>query len=222
MGSNKWVSVAFGAVLGATAMASAYADAGKELLLSGPVEQIDRGGDTVTVLGQKFKAPADQLSLGQVVNVYGQLTSDGSITDPVVQGTNRFGTNGDPVFLKGVVTNSDAALGRVGVDGLTIDYTAELANADFTMPSVGDVIAVSGTEPAAKGLLMAAAAGLAAYGPGATGNALAAPAGVATSGAEAAGMTGSRDMTGSRTEIAGMTGSRAGVRAAEAGMTGSR
>ncbi len=198
-------------------------------MLSGPVEQLDQGTGTVTVLGQKFKATTDQLTVGEVVDVYGQIAGDGAITDSLVQGTQKFGTNGDAVFLKGAVTGSDPLLGRIEIDGVTIDYTAELGNADFSMPSVGDVVAVAGTQPATKGVLVASTTGPAAYAAGAPESGLAAPAGLTSSGSKVSGMPGSGStagMTGSGALTAGMTGSggtagMTGSGAKTAGMTGS-
>ena len=156
-------SIVIGTLASVAGLMSAYAGSGRELIFSAPIEQVDRGADTVTVLGQSFHAEAGQLNVGEIVNVYGVLAKDGSITDAVVQGTDAFGANGDPIFLKGVVTDTDAALGHATVDGMTVDYTGELANADFANPSVGDVIAVSGLQPATKGVLVATATGNDAY-----------------------------------------------------------
>jgi Domain of unknown function (DUF5666) len=216
MRSKTGALVALTAALGAAAGVCAYADGGRELLLSGPIEQLDRGTGTVTVLGQKFKAETDQLTVGEVVNVYGQIASDGAITDSLVQGTQKFGTNGDAVFLKGVVTGSDPSLGRLEIDGITIDYTAELGNADFSMPAVGDVVAVAGTQPAAKGVLVVSTAGSAAYAVGIPAGSWSAPSLAMTGGdSKVSGTTGN----GSAASMFGMTGS--GSAASMFGMTGS-
>jgi hypothetical protein len=147
---------------------TAFASSDRELLLSAPIEQLDRSADTVTVLGQKFHAQAGQLSVGEVVHVYGVLAKDGSIGDTLVQGTDAYAANGDAVFVKGVVTNIDTLLGRAEVNGMTIDYTPQLANAGFVAPSIGDVIAVAASQPLSKGVLMAYAAGMDAYAVGTT------------------------------------------------------
>jgi len=215
MRTKKAVFVALSAALGAAVGASAYADGGRELLLSGPIEQLDQGTSTVTVLGQKFKAATEQLTVGEVVNIYGQIANDGAMTDTLVQGTEKFGTNGDAVFLKGVVTGSDPILGRAQIDGVSIDYTAELGNADFNTPTVGDVVAVAGTQPALKGTLVVSTTGPAAYAVGAP------SAGLTGSGHDTAGLTGSghdtAGLTGSGHNTAGLTGSGHNT----AGLTGS-
>src|SRR5579862_295883 len=102
MKTSNLVSLAIGA-LASAAITSAYANAGKELLMSAPIEKLDRSTDTVTVLGHDFHAQTDKLSLGEIVNVYGELKQDGSADATVVLGTSNFSSNGDPIFLKGVV-----------------------------------------------------------------------------------------------------------------------
>ena len=155
--------VVTGAVAIAASWVSADASSGRELLFSAPIQKLDRGAETVTVLGQSFHAPTAQLSLSEIVSVYGVLQKDGSVSDTLVQGTNTFGANGDLVFLKGVVTNADPALGHIEIDGLTVDYTSELANSRFAIPATGDVVAVSGFQPTNQGVVVANATGDAAY-----------------------------------------------------------
>ncbi len=137
------IMVVSGAVAIAAAWVSANASSGRELLFSAPIQKLDQGTETVTVLGQSFHAQTAQLSIGEIVRVYGVLQKDGSLSDALVEGTSTFGANGDAVFLKGVVTNSNPALGRIEIDGLTVDYTSQLGNSQFAIPSSGDVIALS-------------------------------------------------------------------------------
>jgi len=157
------IMVISGAVAIAAAWVSADASSGRELLFSAPIQKLDRGTERVTVLGQSFHAETTQLSIGEIVRVYGVLQKDGSVSDALVEGTNTFGANGDAVFLKGVVTNSDPALGRIEIDGLTVDYTSQLGSSQFAIPATGDVIALSGLQPTNQGLLVASATGDAAY-----------------------------------------------------------
>ena len=200
---------------------TAFASSDRELLLSAPIEQLDRSADTVTVLGQKFHAQAGQLSVGEVVHVYGVLAKDGAIGDALVQGTEAYAANGDAVFVKGVVTNIDTLLGRAEVNGMTIDYTPQLANAGFVAPSIGDVIAVAASQPLSKGVLMAYAAGMDAYavGTATAGNSISvaatglnnpgAPAGSASGQTGAAGMNGggfAAGMNGGGAAAKGMNG----------------
>jgi hypothetical protein len=165
------IRIAAGCVLLASAatIGSAYAGDSNELLLSAPIEKLDRTTDSVTVLGQTFHAQTDQLAIGEVVRVYGALGKDGSVQDAIVQPTETYAANGDPVFVKGVVTNTDASLGHAEVNGMTIDYTSQLSNPNFVPPSVGDVVTVAASQPLTQGALVAFASGLDAYSLGTAG-----------------------------------------------------
>ena len=170
---------------------------GRELLLSAPIEHI--AADTVTVFGKDFQTDTDNLAVGQVVNVYGVLGTDGSMVDTIVEGTNTYGASGDSVFLKGVVTNSDAALGSIDVNGATVDYTGQLGSSDFSAPVTGDVVAVAGSQPLVKGVVLASAFGGRAYAAAQTGG-----------GAKAAALTGggitAAALTGRGAKAAALTG----------------
>ena len=131
-----------------------------EFLISGPLEKVDAALGTVTVFGRDFVTDrASELAQGEIVNVYGSLQKDGSITNPVVEPTAQFGSGGDPVYLKGLVTDVNDELGQVQVSGTIVDYTQQLANAEFTEPLIGQVLAVEGTQPLVKGVLLASSMG---------------------------------------------------------------
>jgi hypothetical protein len=133
---------------------------GTELLISGPVEKVDAALGTVTIFGREISTnKASQLAPGQIVDVYGSLKSDGSMADTEIDPTPQYGSGGDPVFIKGVVTDVNALLGQAQFGGTTVDYTAQLASAEFTSPSVGEVLAVDGTQPLVKGVILASEIG---------------------------------------------------------------
>jgi len=133
---------------------------GTELLISGPVEKVDGALGTVTIFGREISTDkASQLAPGQIVDVYGSLKSDGSIADTEIDPTPQYGSGGDPVFIKGVVTDVNALLGQAQFGGTTVDYTAQLASAEFTAPSVGEVLGVDGTQPLVKGVILASEIG---------------------------------------------------------------
>ncbi len=216
-----------GALSGAAIFGSAFASGGRELLFSAPIQQIDRTIGTVTVLGETFDAKTDELAVGQIVNVYGVLAANGKATDTVVSGTANYGANGDPVFVKGTVTNSDPILGRIEVDGMSIDYTSQLSKPGFTAPSTGDVVEIAASQPAQKGTLVALAIGSDAYSAGATGGgtslsgsaAVVAGAGN-SSGVNVSGMTGGGAMTSGMTGGGAMTSGMTGGGSMTSGMTG--
>jgi hypothetical protein len=140
--------------------AADQAESTTEFLISGPLEKVDAALGTVTVFGRDFVTDrASELTQGEIVNVYGSLQKDGSITSPIVEPTAQFGSGADPVYLKGLVTDVNGALGQVQVGDTIVDYTQQLANSEFKEPSVGQVLAVEGTQPLVKGVLLASAMG---------------------------------------------------------------
>jgi Domain of unknown function (DUF5666) len=146
----------FAACLVSPVFAVDQSDGKTEFLISGPLEKVDAALDTVTVFGRDFVTDkASELAVGEIVNVYGSLQKDGSIANPVVEPTAQFGSGADPVFIKGLVTDVNGALGQMQVGGTTVDYTQQLASSEFAAPSIGQVIAVEGTQPLVKGVLLA-------------------------------------------------------------------
>jgi len=157
------LSIALTALVASTSQGSE----GRELLVSAPVQQL--GAGTVTVLGRDFEASTDNLAIGEVVNVYGLLNPDGSIVDTVIEGTKTFGGSGDSVFIKGVVSDTNPLLGSIQVNGATVDYTGQLGSPDFSAPVTGDVVALAGSQPLVKGVVLASAFGQSAYAAAVTG-----------------------------------------------------
>src|SRR5260221_2145480 len=127
------------------------------LLMSGPAESVDAAANTVSVLGHRFTVPdAARVVLGHQINVFGALKANGSIRASFIQDTARFAAGGDQVFTSGAVTAVNSMRGLLSLGGATIDYTSLLARSDFRVPSVGDVVAITGIQPAGKGLVLAA------------------------------------------------------------------
>src|SRR6185437_14380401 len=60
---------AIGALASVMAFGSANANTGRELIISAPIQQLDHGADTVTVLGQTFHTQTTQLAIGEVVGI---------------------------------------------------------------------------------------------------------------------------------------------------------
>ena len=194
-------------LVGLVAVAStAQGFEGKELLVSGPIQQI--GAGTVTVLGKDFETDTDGLAVAEVVNIYGVLQPNGSMTETVVEGTNTFGGSGDPVFIKGVVTDANPALASISVNGATVDYTEQLARSDFAPPITGDVVAISGSQPLVKGVVLASAFGDGAYAAAMTGGGFKVAA-MTGGGFSASAMTGGGD----KARVAAMTGGGDAARA---------
>jgi len=158
---NHLMSAAlFAACLANSVFAADEASSNQDLLISGPVERVDPALGSVTVFGRDFSTDkASEVAPGEIVNVYGSLQKDGSIADAVVEPTAQFGAGGDPVYIKGLVTDVNGALAQMQVGNTTVDYTQQLANSAFTEPSIGQVIAVEGTQPSVKGVVLASDVG---------------------------------------------------------------
>ena len=126
------------------------------LLMSGPAESVDLSTNTVSVLGRRFAVPdASRVALGHQINVFGAIRSNGSIRASFIQDTARFAAGGDDVFASGAVTAINVERGFLSLGGVAIDYTSLLARSDFRLPAVGDVVAVTGIQPAGRGLVLA-------------------------------------------------------------------
>src|SRR5258708_2378789 len=127
------------------------------LLMSGPAESVDATANTVSVLGHRFTVPdASRVVLGHQINVFGALKANGSMRASFIQDTARFAAGGDQVFTSGAVTAVNSMRGLLSLGGAAIDYTSLLARPDFRVPSVADVVATTGIQPAGKGLVLAA------------------------------------------------------------------
>jgi len=154
------LSALVAALVAGTALPEEQSLSGTELLISGPVEKVDAALGTVTIFGREIATDkASQLATGQLVDVYGSLRSDGSVANTEIDPTSQYGSGGDPVFIKGVVTDVNALLGQAQFGGTTVDYTSQLASAEFTAPSVGEVLGVDGTQPLVKGVILASEIG---------------------------------------------------------------
>ena len=141
---------------GLVSAAAVAAPAANELLLSGPVESVDRASSVVTVLGHQISVKdVSSYSPGHIVNVFGSVQSDGSAKLAFVQDTQSYAASGDAVLVVGVVRSVDRTSGRAILDGSSIDYTALLSNVRFLPPTVGDVIRVVGTQPNGRGVVLA-------------------------------------------------------------------
>ncbi|MBS0388528.1 MAG: hypothetical protein JSR15_08600 [Proteobacteria bacterium] len=142
--------------LGCVGVVAHSASAEYELLLSGPVESVDRTANSITVLGHQLTVKdASSYAPGHLVNVFGGIQANGIAKAAIVQNTQTFAASGDPVSVLGVVRSVDRYSGRVTVDGAVVDYTTLLGSARFVLPSVGDSIRVEGIQPSGRGVVIA-------------------------------------------------------------------
>jgi hypothetical protein len=155
---TRTVVLATGATVALAATFALSADGQYELLLSGPVESVDRTANAITVLGHRLVIrDVSAIAPGHKVNVFGSIGLGGSTSPAVVQDTRAFAASGDPVLVVGRVSTIDQSRGRVIIDGASVDYTILLAQPTFALPAIGDRVRVLGTQPAGKGTVLAGA-----------------------------------------------------------------
>ena len=149
--------LAAGLTLGSM-VALAHSAPGKyQVVLSGPIESVNRSTNSIVVLGHQLAVrDAAGFLPGHVVNVFGTVLDNGATRAAIVQNTMRYATSGDQVAVTGVVRVVDRLNGRVTVDGAMVDYTALLGNGRFSPPNIGESVQVLGTQPSAGGVVLAA------------------------------------------------------------------
>jgi hypothetical protein len=126
---------------------------GADLVAVGPLELVEPS--SVTVLGREFKvADTYGLETGTKVAVHGELQTDGSVLNAWVEPVGDYTAGADSVYETGVVTNVNESVGEMTLSGTNVDYTAALAEAGAAAPSVGQTVAVMGTQPVAGGTVL--------------------------------------------------------------------
>ena len=150
------ISFATGSVLTATNFRSVAAG---DLLVMGPVEQVDTKTSQVRVLGQLVLAPTTQRSIvsealvGKVVAVYGVISADGSLK---ISGITELSSvdyvaGATELYVKGVVSAVNHANTTVRIGSLWVDYSGALHTLNADDIAAGKVIALSGLEFAKAG-----------------------------------------------------------------------
>jgi hypothetical protein len=116
-------------------------------LVVGRVEFVGNG--FFAVLGQSIFPSSASVRPGDRVAIYGSIdhTTGGIVNARVMPAM------GDLSFLRGIVDEVNPSMGRAVVSGVTVDYTALLANG--RAPSVGDVVAVTGRSYSQLGVFVA-------------------------------------------------------------------
>src|SRR5437773_419764 len=190
---------------GSGATVNGISGSGAQLLVVGPVEATSVADATATILGQRVRTVmAGQLTVGNTVAVYGTTGVDGSITASAIQSRGLYVPGATSIFLFGTVQRAEPSLGRVVVNGVTVDLTP-LMSYGMLSPAVGSKVAVSGTQPVSGGRLLVNGIS----GSGATVN------GISGSGATVNGISGSgtsvNGISGSGTSVNGISGSGASV-----------
>lgn len=152
-------SIALSLVGLASSASTAGAASQRVLVLSGPVEATNVAAGNITVLGHLvFTADASRVVVGQRVNVYGVLDASGVVQNALLESQASYVAGADSIYMRGVVTATNAAYGYLEVGATRVDYTSLLANPNFKVPAVGQSIEFAGTQPAAGGIVLASRA----------------------------------------------------------------
>jgi hypothetical protein len=125
------------------------------LKVIGPVEAYDAAHRSARILGQTVILPTDaDLAIGDIASVLGTTRSDGAIVAAVVEDHGLYIPGSSIIFLSGTIEKVNPAVGRVTVNGITVDYTALLAD-ESTAPAAGRTVETSGTQPVLGGIVLA-------------------------------------------------------------------
>ena len=154
---RKTLVVLAGALIATSAAQVFSANDEQELIFSGPVDSIDANSGAMSVLNhQVFTRGQLVADAGALVNVYGKLQSNGTVSDAVVEKVSDYAMGSDALYLKGKVTAVSAQIGRLAIGGTTVDYTALLSDSSFHVPALGDTVEIVGTQPTNRGVVLAA------------------------------------------------------------------
>ena len=144
-----------GTLISGAALA-ARPNAASELILSGPIESVDYAKNTLSILGHSLRVrDASAFHAGSVANVFGQVTASGNFAPSLLSDTGAFASGVESVLIRGRVSSVDLAVGRMTVDGASVDYTALLSTREFSVPNVGAIVRIAGTQPNRKGVVLA-------------------------------------------------------------------
>src|SRR6267143_6919025 len=147
------VAIVLGTAAASTGSAGVRGSA-PELLGIGPVEAINAVDRTATILGQRVHtAIVDALAVGNAVAVFGTARADGTIEASAIQLRGMYVPGATSIFVSGTVQRAEPALGRVVVNGVTVDLTSGMSHGMWS-PAVGSRLAISGTQPVSRGLVL--------------------------------------------------------------------
>lgn len=124
-------------------------------VLAGPVDSIDPINRVFVAVGQTVMASQDMLSglrVGDFVTVNGSVVSSGWLyADSISVATAMYVPGATAVFVTGIPSEINLALGQAKIGALTIDYTAALSGG--AIPS-GLSLSFRGIQPVDGGLFV--------------------------------------------------------------------
>ncbi len=149
------VAILLGTAAASTCLAGvAGSGSSAELLVIGPVESINAVDRTATILGQRVHtAMVDALAVGNAVAVFGTARADGTIEASAIQLRGIYVPGATSIFVSGTVQRAEPALGRVVVNGVTVDLTSAMSYGMLS-PAVGSKLAISGIQPVGRGTVL--------------------------------------------------------------------
>jgi hypothetical protein len=119
------------------------------LLLTGRVEYVNSTEGILYVLGHKIHSgDARRVVQGQLVNVYGVASTDGTISGAQIESVSSYAVGTDQLFVRGVITAVDEAAGLVYVGSTAVPVSQ--ITAQGAAPRVGNAIGVFGTQDTAS------------------------------------------------------------------------
>ncbi|MCH8867112.1 MAG: hypothetical protein IID58_09705, partial [Proteobacteria bacterium] len=125
-------------------------------LLVGPVEQISIDAGFFVAVGQEISVSRDvigELTIGNIVFVYGDLYGPGQISASEVRVTDvRYIPGATEILVTGIPSSVNYELGIARIGNLTVDYTPSLGGSDFE--GIGAAITVIGIQPALGGVMI--------------------------------------------------------------------
>ena len=155
-----------GVITGGDAIIGGDIRAPKNALLVGPIDAVDALAGTVSTLGRTFKASSDNVfaianKIGggnqPMVAVLGLTQKDGTVAaKSMVMLDVAYVPGATKVLLKGHVTSVDSRSGQLAIGKQIVDYSGMLSKAGGAI-SVGTRVTVVGTQPLAKGVILAEA-----------------------------------------------------------------
>lgn len=122
--------------------------------LKGPVEAVNSQQLTITILGQTLPVSSAVFSQISIGNFLALNESTDQTTRFLAKISLAYTPGGTKVFISGVVAEVNLSLAKFRIGAQWIDYTRILGTSNFT-PAVGSSVAVLGTQPALKGIVLA-------------------------------------------------------------------
>jgi hypothetical protein len=139
-------------------------NSGVTLALKGPVTNVDLAAGTASVLGRQLRVPStalltdisDALAAGTTpeLAVLSRIGSDGKFVGATARRVyEQYVAGATKVVVTGKLTSVDAATAKATINGMMVDYSALLSNANVDL-AAGQVVTLVGTLPQAGGQMI--------------------------------------------------------------------